>query len=189
VSGARLVFEYVLPDPEHNAVVQVFLVAGYLAAASLWRRAGQKTKLAADSFRWRLGAVLLFLLALNKTFKLRLVAESALRAVAKSGDWYDRRQPVQFAVAILLPSVCAVLTAIFLGLKGRTFLRRHRPALAGWIMLLLYLSIRQSQEWKPILPWLQTVGYYNWRLALEAGGIALVLFDPLVRDEDASMSR
>jgi hypothetical protein len=56
-------------------------------------------------------------------------------------------------------------------------------------MLLLYLSIRQSQEWKPILPWLQTVGYYNWRLALEAGGIALVLFDPLVRDEDASMSR
>ena len=43
-------------------------------------------------------------------------------------------------------------------------------------MLLLYLTIRQTQEWKRVLPWLAAVGYRDWRLLLEAGGIALVAF-------------
>jgi hypothetical protein len=50
------------------------------------------------------------------------------------------------------------------------------PALWGWVMLLLYLTIRQTQEWKRVLPWLAAVGYRDWRLLLEAGGIALVAF-------------
>jgi hypothetical protein len=154
----------------------VFLVVGYAVAAWLWWRAGRQTKLAADSFPWRMGAVFLFLLALNKLFDLRLVSEAGLRALAKSGHWYDHRQPVQFALAIALPFVCAVLTSIFFATKGRTFFRWHGSALWGWSFLLLYLTLRQTQEWKPVLPWLAAIGYRDWRLVLEAGGIALVAF-------------
>jgi hypothetical protein len=154
----------------------VFLVVGYAAAAWLWWRAGRQTKLAADSLLWRLGALLLFLLALNKLFNLRLVSEAGVRALAKSGHWYDHRQPVQFAVAIVLPFVCAVLTSIFFATKGRAFFQRHGLALWGWAMLLLYLALRQTQEWKPVLPWLAAIGYLHWRLVLEAGGIAFVAF-------------
>ena len=125
---------------------------------------------------WRLGAVLLSLLALNKLFNLRLVSEAGMRALAKSGHWYDHRQPVQFAVAIVLPFVCAVLISLLFATKGRAFFRRHSSALWGWAMLLLYLTLRQTQEWKPVLPWLAAIGYRDWRLVLEAGGIAFVAF-------------
>ena len=154
----------------------MFLVIGYAVATWLWWRGGRQTKLAADSLLWRLGAVLLFLLALNKLFNLRLASEAGMRALAKSGDWYDHRQPVQFAVAIVLPFVCAVLTSIFFATRGRAFFRRHRSALWGWVMLLLYLTLRQTQEWKPVLPWLAAIGYRDWRLLLEVGGIAFVAF-------------
>ena len=55
----------------------MFLVVGYAGATWLWWRAGRKTQLAADCLLWRLGAVLLFILALNKLFNLRLVSEAA----------------------------------------------------------------------------------------------------------------
>jgi hypothetical protein len=176
VFGSISLFGYALPDPEHSAGAKVFLVGGYAVAAWLWWRAGRQTKLAADSLLWRLGAVLLFLLALNKLFNLRLVSEAGMRALAKSGHWYDHRQPAQFAVAIVLPFVCAVLTSIFFATKGRAFFRRNGLALWGWVMLLLYLTLRQTQSWKPVLPWLAAIGYRDWRLVLEAGGIAFVAF-------------
>jgi hypothetical protein len=87
---------------------------------------------------------------------------------------------MQFVVAVVLPSVLAVLTGIFLATKGKTFLRRHPLALAGWALLLLYLALRQTQEWKPVLPWLSAVRYYDWRLALEAAGILLVALAALI---------
>jgi hypothetical protein len=185
VFGWIAVFGYALPDSEHSTGARVFLVVGYAAAAWLWWRAGRQTKLAADSLLWRLGAVLLFLLTLNKLFNLRLVSEAAMRALAKSGHWYDHRQPVQFAVAIVLPFLCAVLISIFFATNGRVFFRRHGLALWGWVMLLLYLILRQTQEWKPILPWLAAIGYRDWRLVLEAGGIAFVAFSAFVlRNEE-----
>ena len=154
----------------------MFLVVRYAVAAWLWWRPGRQTRLTADSLLWRLGAVLLCLLALNKLFNLRLVSEAGMRAFAKSGHWYDHRQPVQFAVAIVLPFVCAVLVSLLFATKGRAFFRRHDSALWGWAMLLLYLTLRQTQEWKPVLPWLAAIGYRDWRLVLEAAGIAFVAF-------------
>src|SRR5215471_16785469 len=120
-----------------------------------------------------------------KLFNLRLVSEACMRALAKSGHWYDHRQHVQFAVAIALPFVCAVLTSIFFATKGRAFFRRHGSALWGWVMLLLYLTLRQTQEWKPVLPWLAAISYRDWRLVLEAGGIGLVAFSAFaLRNEE-----
>jgi hypothetical protein len=173
---------YLLPDPEHSATARLMLVVGYVAATLCWLRAYRRTRPgSADSFSrwWLLGAVLLFLLALNKAFNLRVQIEAGIRALAKAENWYDRRQPVQFVFAVVLPSVLAVLTGVFLATKGRHFLRRYPLALVGWVLLLLYLALGQTQEWKPVLPWLSAIRYYDWRLALETAGILLVVLAAL----------
>ena len=100
---------------------------------------------------------------------------AGIRALAKAGDWYDRRQPVQFVVAIVLPSVLAVFAGAFMVTRARIFLRSHPLALWGWMLLLLYLVLRQAQEWKPAFGWLSSIRYQDWRLALEAAGLLLVV--------------
>ena len=172
-----------LPDPEHSTAAGSILVSGYLAAALCWLFAYRRARLGSgQSFSnwWLLGALLLFLLALNKAFNLRSEFEAGIRALAKAENWYDRRQPVQFALAIVLPFVLALLTGAFLATKGRSFVRCHPLALAGWVLLLLYLSLRQTQEWKPVLPWLSSIRYYDWRSALEAAGMLMVVLAALI---------
>jgi len=164
-----------LPDPEHSTLARLVLTSAYVIAAWLWWRAGTKTATIADSYLWRLGATLLFLLAMNKFFNLRLLSEAGIRAIAKAGNWYDSRQPVQFAVAIVLPLLLAAVVVIFTLTKGKEFLRSRPAALAGWIFLLLYLALRQSQEWKPALAWLEAIHYRDWRIGLELVGIALLI--------------
>ncbi len=173
---------YLLPDPEHSLPTRSLLVVGYVAAALCWLRAGRRARLETGSPSmgwWYLGAILLFLLAFNKQFGLRGVFEAGFRALAKAGGWYDRRRPMQFVVAIVVPSALAILTAAVLALKAKGFARRHPLALVGWVLLLLYLTLRQTQEWKPMLPLLSAIRYHDWRLALEVAGMLLVTLPAL----------
>jgi hypothetical protein len=39
----------------------------------------------------------------------------------------------------------------------------------------VYLALRQSQEWKPALAWLEAVNYRDWRMVLEIVGIGLLI--------------
>jgi hypothetical protein len=183
VVGMSSWLAFLLPDPERSMAARSLLVLGYVVAALCWLRAYRQARPgSADSFSrwWFLGTVLLFLLALNKYFDLRGQFELGIRALAKSEHWYDRRQPAQFVVAVVLPAVLAILTGIFLATKGKTFLRRHPLALAGWVLLLLYLVLRQTQEWKPAIRWLSAMKYYDWRLALELAGMLLVVLAALI---------
>jgi hypothetical protein len=163
-----------LPDPEHSTLARLILTSAYLIAAWLWWRAGAKNAIYGDSYLWRLGSTLLFLLAMNKLFNLRPVFAAGIRSIAKSGNWYDSRQPLQFVVAIVLPLLLAAVVVIFTLTKGKVFLGGRPAALAGWILLLLYLALRQSQEWKPALAWLEAIHYRDWRIVLEVVGIALL---------------
>jgi hypothetical protein len=174
---------FLLPDPEHSTAAGSILVLGYLVAALCWLFAYRRARLGpAESFSnwWLLGAFLLLLLAVNKAFNLRVQFEAGIRSLAKAENWYDRRQPVQFVLAIVLPFVLALLTWAFLSTKGRSFVRCHPLALGGWVLLLLYLALRQTQEWKPVLPWLSAIRYYDWRLGLEAAGMILVVLAALI---------
>jgi hypothetical protein len=178
-----LLFAYLLPDPEQSAAARTLLLLAYVATAVWWLGANRRARLTQnDAFSswWLLGAVLLFLLAINKLFNLRRCFEDGIRALAKSEGWYDRRQPVQFVLAVVFPAVLAVLTAVFLATKARRFVRENRLALVGWVLLLLYLALRQTQEWEPVLPWLEASRYYDWRFALEVSGILLVALAALV---------
>ena len=173
---------YLLPDPEHSTPARLFLVGGYVAAAFCWLRASRRDRTGSDSSSgwWFLGAILLFLLAINKQFNIRGLCEAGFRALAKAGNWYDRRQPLQFVLAIVLPCVLAALVGLLLATKGRRFARGHPMALAGGGLLLLYLALRQTQEWKPAQHWLSGIRYYDWRLALEAIGMFLVILAPVL---------
>ncbi len=169
---------YVLPDPEHSPTARVILIVGYVLAAACWLRASRRARVApSGSFSrwWLFGAILLFLLAINKQFDLRGQFEAGIRALAKSGQWYDQRRPMQFVVAVVLPAVLAVFAGAFMVTRARIFLRCHPLALGGWVLLLLYLALRQAQEWKPALRWLSSIRYHDWRLALEAAGMLLVV--------------
>ena len=169
---------FMLPDPEHSALARAALVIGYLVAALCWLRAGlRERKILNEPFArlWMWGAFLLFLLAVNKTFNLRLHCEAVIRMIAKATGWYDQRQTAQFFFAIVLPAVAGLLVLAFVLIRARKFVRAHPLALPGWLLLFLYLALRQTQEWKPALNWLVSVNYYQWRLALEAVGIFLVM--------------
>lgn len=184
----HLSLAYLLPDPEHSVPTVVILAAGYLVAAALWLRTNRQAARSAPNpfaYWWLLGAILLFALALNKVIDFRRVIELTLRGLGQAQGWYAKRRPAQFALAVLLPAVLAVLTTIYLATKGRAFLRSNPLALAGWVLLLLYLVLRQSQEWKPALPVLQAIRYHDWRLALEAAGIVLVALAPLTAKADS----
>src|ERR1035438_7978737 len=137
---------YLLPDPEHSASTRLLLVVEYVVAAFCWLRASRRAQTGPDSSSgwWVLGAVLLFLLAINKQFNLRGLCEAGFRALAQAGNWYNRRQPVQFVLAIVLPCVLAAFTGVFLATKGRRFVRGHPLALAGWVVVLLSLALRQT---------------------------------------------
>jgi len=189
----------VLPDPEHSAIARTMLVVGYLAAALSWWRAGWRAtpsaKLEAhhqqrdrsqtasgeipqrdDSLArwWKLGALLLLLLAASKAVDLRAHCEILLRHFAKATGWWEQRQPVQFLLAIILPSVAGPFFGWLVFTRARRFARAQPLAAIGWLLLYFYLACRQSLEWKPALHCLGSVGYFDWRLVLEAAGIVLV---------------
>jgi hypothetical protein len=168
---------FALPDPEHSALARAALVAGYLLAAWCWWRAGRRTKQTPeDGFArwWMLGALLLLVLAVNKTFDLRTQCENLTRELAKAMGWYEHRQPVQFMLAMVLPAAVGLFIAAVVLIKARPFARHHLLAAFGWLLLLLYLACRQTFEWKPAYHWFISIRFLDWRLALEGAGIVLV---------------
>ena len=163
-----------LPDPEHSFVARALLVAGYAFAAWCWSRAARRARSDYDSYWWRVGTVGLLLLATNKLLNLRLVFEGMIRAIAKAGGWYEQRRPAQFVVAIVFP-LMGILIVSILATKSRAFLKKRIAASMGWMLLLLYLVLRQTQEWKPSLVVLNAIRYHDWRLVLEVAGIVMVV--------------
>jgi len=63
--------------------------------------------------------------------------------------------------------------------QARPFVREQPLVLPGWFLLLFYLALRQSQEWKPAFHWLTVLHYDQWRLLLEVTGLVLVIMAAL----------
>ena len=182
-------FAFSLPDPEHSPLARAVLVLGYLAAALCWLAAGWRARAAHEKSSgrwWLLGAFFLFLLAANKAFDFRTQCEIFIRMTAKATGWYERRQPEQFFLAIILPIVAGLCVLALLRTQARQFVREHPLALTGWVLLLLYLALRQALEWKPADDWLASVKYFQWRLVLEAAGIGLVILAAVTARKERS---
>ena len=175
---------YMLPDPEQSTSARAFLVAAYAFAAWCWCRAARKAGSDYDSYWWWVGTVGLILLSINKLFNLRLVFGDTIRVIVKAGNVYYRDHVAQqFVFAIVLPLVLGVVTARILMTKSKAFFEGRASALIGWVLLLLYLVLRQTQEWKPSIVVLNMIRYHDWRLGLELAGIAFVVFAALSRSK------
>jgi hypothetical protein len=116
----------------------------------------------------------LLFLAVSKAIDLRAHCEIWFRQFARATGWWDRRQPVQFFLAIVLPAVAGLLLGALTFSRARRFSRQYPVAVLGWFLIYLYLAFRQSLEWKPALAWLVSIGYFSWRLLLETGGLLLL---------------
>ncbi len=176
--GPRLLAEFVLPDPEHSGLTRMVLVLGYLTAALCWHQAVRRAKRSPDGpfvRVWMTGAILLLLLAVSKALDLRTLCEMFIRRIAHATGWYEQRQQMQFFLALVLPAMVGLLLGTIFLTKARQFFRHQPLALAGWLLLFIYLACRQSLEWKPALHWLTSMRYFSWRLLLEVAGIASLI--------------
>lgn len=183
VTSLPLILASWLPDPERPATMRLALGMAYGLAALCWVQGAARARAtAADrpgvARWWLLGAGLLALLGANKVFLLRAQGEVWLRTLAQAQGWYDHRQPVQILLAVGLPVAALSLAAWWARGSGHDFVTRHRLAVLGGLVLLLYLALRQSQEWKPLLGFLESLHYRDWRFALEVIGLVLVVVAP-----------
>ena len=74
------------------------------------------------------------------------IAEAGIRAIAKASLGMMSANLCNFILAVMLPPGAGSYDVDFRSNTGKEFFRRHPSALAGWIFLLLYLALRQSQE-------------------------------------------
>ena len=89
---------------------------------------------------------MLFLLAINKQFDLRSQMAAGIRALAKAGHWYDERRPMQFVVAIVLPSVLAIFTGAFMATRARMDSIRSSESPASCWYLRVIMAAREGME-------------------------------------------
>jgi hypothetical protein len=97
-----------------------------------------------------------------------------------SAIWLLVALPVERNSTLGFPSMAPSLSRRFTK-SFQLFDAWHR-AIGPSCLAPLYLSffLRQSQEWKPALAWLEAIYYLDWRIALEIAGIALVIFSTLM---------
>jgi hypothetical protein len=159
-------------DPTVVGWVTVF---AYLAAAFMcWRTGAAEKKLSARSpWFWRVFAVLLLLLGINKQLDLQSLITVVGRKMAAEQGWYEERKKYQ-AAFIACVAIVGLLSVIGLGWMVRKSLRRLGLALAGGVFLVAFVVIRASSFHKvDQLLKMNFAGLRgNW--ILELGGIACI---------------
>jgi hypothetical protein len=122
------------------------VAAVYIGAALCCGRAALKSRGAsARSFAaiwWVLAAGLIFL-GINKQLNLQTLMIVVGRNVASAGHWYGARRRVQLIFSAVFAAGCLGLLAWFWW-RGRRFFRENQPALAGVIVLALFVALRAA---------------------------------------------
>ncbi|MGA2540016.1 MAG: hypothetical protein ABSG78_00490 [Verrucomicrobiota bacterium] len=126
------------------------VVAAYLIAAAFCARAAlARRKLGPEERRfsviWWLLALGLLFLGVNKQLNLQTLLIDLGRQAALAGGWYEREKARQaqliFSAAFTLAGLVA---ACFLLARFRRFFARNPGALAGVVVLLLFVLIRAA---------------------------------------------
>jgi hypothetical protein len=141
-------------------------------------------RIASSLLFWCATALLLLLLGLNKQMDVQTLFTALLREVSQAQGWYEWRRPLQKVFVLLLGATCTGFYAVLLFQMRRSW-RRYRLALAGFVLLGLYVLFRASTFYhfhdaasgEETMPWLK------W--ALELGGIACMASSAFLRSRRA----
>jgi hypothetical protein len=150
-------------------------VVAYLAASyACWRTAAAERRISErNPWFWRIFAVLLLLLGINKQLDLQSLITVIGRKMAAKQGWYQERKVYQ-AAFIAGVAVVGVLSVIGLGWMVRKSLRRLGLALAGGVFLVSFVVIRASSFHKIDQLLKMNFGGLRWNWILELGGIACI---------------
>ena len=124
---------------------------------------------------WKLIAVLMTFLGINKQLDLHVLLTEMARQASKAGGWFEQRRVVQLWFIVVMGSLAI---AVFLGfaLRYRELFRRFPLAFGGVIFLLSFIVIRGASfhHFDQIL----LVNYFGMRVnqLMELTGIYLVVF-------------
>ncbi|PQO22977.1 isopropylmalate isomerase [Rhodobacteraceae bacterium WD3A24] len=155
-------------------------VAAYAAAAlAAWRAGGRGIGMGRERVFWRLTAVLLAFLAVNKQLDLQSFMTATGRCVAQAEGWYDQRRAVQRTVILaLMATAVAVWAGLVMLLRGA--LARVGLALTGLVFVFAFVLIRAVgfHHMDSLIDMEVMSVRMNW--ALELTGPALIILAALL---------
>jgi hypothetical protein len=159
------------PDLRGWSVVAAYVVAAACCAraALVRRKMGREDK--GDSVIWRLLALGLLFLGINKQLNLQSLLIALGRRAALAGGWYEQRRLAELVFSAGL-TVAGLLALWFARAGCRQFLARNPWVFAGVAVLLLFVLIRAAS----INHVLERAGIHQddkrWTWVLEIGGSA-----------------
>jgi hypothetical protein len=137
---------------------------------------------------WRLLAVAMGFLCVNKQLDLQTLFTDAARFEAKAHGWYGQRREYQvaFIAAVALVAGLAVVAMLW---RAREATGPVKGAIVGFALLLLFVVVRASSFNK--VDWLisQRLGGMRANHVMELGGIAIVMAFALLAGRRRSRSR
>lgn len=156
------------------------VVAAYVVAAAFCARAGvARRKMGPEEKRatviWRLLALGLLFLGINKQLNLQTLLIALGRRAALAGGWYEERRLAQIVFSAVF-TVAGLVALWLLRARFRQFFARNPKALAGLVVLLLFVSVRAASINHVLeragLTTSAENGDKKWTWVLEMGGSA-----------------
>lgn len=128
-----------LGDPHPMGWITVAVYA--VAALAAWRAGDRGIGTGRERVFWRLTAVLLAFLAVNKQLDLQSFMTATGRCVAQAEGWYDQRRAVQRTVILaLIATAVAAWAGLVVLLRGA--LARVGLALTGLVFVFSFVLVR-----------------------------------------------
>jgi protein-S-isoprenylcysteine O-methyltransferase Ste14 len=131
------------PDLFGWSVVAAYVIAAaFCARAALARRKTGPEEERASAV-WRLLALGLLFLGINKQLNLQTLLIVLGRRAALAGGWYEERRLAQAVFSAVL-TVAGLLALWFMRARFREFFARNPRAFTGLVVLLIFLLIRAA---------------------------------------------
>ena len=162
-------------------------VAAY-ALAAIWLWLAARGNEGGERLLWRLCAVFLAFLCLNKQLDLQSFLTAAGRCHAQQTGWYDDRRAFQETFIYGVMAVAGLGIAIML-LMLREKTGRNLLLLFGIVVLSAFIVIRAAGAHKFDALISQDVGPFQINHLLELGGIAILLLACLLRSRTQRRER